>query len=676
MSEMSAHSDKRSRLGASDLPQQSRERRLALHSELRDVHLQMQLLEGRARQIMLQLSDLPPIEISATDSAYAESGDTQSIEAQSMFIGIMGAAGKSMQPRFLQAQILDTALRRVDSVCVMPTGGGKSEAIFCSGLAAPSQGGRYPLSIVVTPLVELGREFVQRLNDYRPGCAILTSTSSVDSHFSRHDRDDFPEVFDAVQVSLPASPGTFEADLLHEDSRVIFVVTTAEKLSSSASFTRALTFLQDQGRIWQFVVDEAHVVERWGHYRQSYAQLGELFDAIAAGSIGSARNVPPRRLALSGTLNAIQCARCARSLRMQPSASISRVSVDRPNIIIQTLELCDQAGTKFEVLKEAVRRLAPFMATATRTLIFADTKREVRAIAKWCARFKYPSFICFRAKTERECAEVSGQREAWSATAAGSHSAPPVCVGTSYIALGLNDTVVDLVVSLCHRPNVQQIWQEVGRVGRNGQASRAIFVRHPIFLDSVCWTVDMTDMSGNRALLHQSILALSSVRLGCRRALILSALGEDDLPEYCGSCDMCTSACNIHPVIVRDEDLTCQACALLETVADCPTQGAFPYLDLLRDDHRVQICKGSISTEQMNSLVFHLLEIKALRLGSVTSVSASSKRGYSICAVTVVEENAGDLLSGRTRMVVPIRRRVQPPALVMADPPESASCNA
>ena len=625
-------------------------------------------MQSRAENLLLQLSDIPFIS-STEDTLRIPCDESAASHYCAMFSRIFSDSGTpNMHPRFLQREILETAILRTDAVCVMPTGGGKSEAIFCSGLAAPScPAGLRSITVVVTPLLELGSEFAKRLNLYRPGCAIFTSATSAGtgySEFMQLAKGYIQDSFTAEDSTLPPAPGTLEAEILADNSSVIFVVTTAEKLSASNKFVRALVALQDRGRLWQFVVDEAHVVGVWGHFRPAYTHLGTVFDVIAAGSVGSTPQPRPRRLALSGTLNIAQSLQCASSLRMLASASIFRVSVDRPNIMIHVLDLGDVRGSKSAVMKEALTRLFPIIASARRILIFVDTKSDVRLISKSCRQRGFLTFVSFRANTTEEAAEVAGQRDAWSAAPYHPGELPPVCVGTSYIGLGLNDTIVDMVISLCHRPTVQQLWQEAGRVGRSGQPSRAIFVRHPILLDSVCWSVKMTDGEGGRALLHQSIVALSSVSLGCRRALILSALGDDGIMGTCDACDMCRSACNAVPVTIRFENLTNQARALLRIVADSPSPISFRYSDLLTGDAK-QLWRSSLTTEQANSLVYFLLEIKALRLGSSATGSPMSKFDYT--TVSVVEENAAEFISGQKHAVVPVVNHVLP----VAFPPPS-----
>src|SRR3954469_977876 len=72
-----------------------------------------------------------------------------------------------------QREVIEEVLAGRDSLCVMPTGAGKS---LCYQLPAAVGGG---LSIVVSPLISLMQDQVQQLHDEGLSAAFINSTQSL-----------------------------------------------------------------------------------------------------------------------------------------------------------------------------------------------------------------------------------------------------------------------------------------------------------------------------------------------------------------------------------------------------------------------------------------------------------------------------------------------------------------
>ncbi len=150
--------------------------------------------------------------------------------------------------RPLQARAMQAALTGRDSLCVLPTGGGKS---LCYQAPAVYQGGT---TVIISPLIALMKDQVDRLVQVGVAAARLDSSQSAAEK--------------AAAGKLVASG----------NCRLLFV--SPERLAMDGFADR----LRERG-VHSLAVDECHCISQWGHdFRPEYRQLGrlrELFPGVA-----------------------------------------------------------------------------------------------------------------------------------------------------------------------------------------------------------------------------------------------------------------------------------------------------------------------------------------------------------------------------------------------------------
>lgn len=142
--------------------------------------------------------------------------------------------------RPLQSEIIESVLAGDDTICLMPTGGGKSIIFQVPGMMLAG------MTLVVTPLVSLMKDQVDNLRRRH---------IKAECYYSGMSLRDLRRTDDLIAAG-----------------RCRFLYVAPERLGSE-QFRMRLARMN----VSLLVVDEAHCVSLWGHdFRPSYLRLGEL----------------------------------------------------------------------------------------------------------------------------------------------------------------------------------------------------------------------------------------------------------------------------------------------------------------------------------------------------------------------------------------------------------------
>ncbi len=142
--------------------------------------------------------------------------------------------------RSLQADIIQNALDKRDSLVIMPTGSGKSLCYQLPALMFPG------LTVVVSPLISLMEDQVAQLREAGVTAVYLNSTLSYDQYLYTTN-----QIRSGAVNLLYAAPET----LMRPETLLLL----------------------EQSRVDCLTIDEAHCISAWGHdFRPEYRQLVEL----------------------------------------------------------------------------------------------------------------------------------------------------------------------------------------------------------------------------------------------------------------------------------------------------------------------------------------------------------------------------------------------------------------
>ncbi|MFF2450738.1 DNA helicase RecQ [Neobacillus sp. NPDC058068] len=375
-----------------------------------------------------------------------------------------------------QEQAIRSVLTGENTICVMPTGGGKSICYQIPALILPGT------TIVISPLISLMKDQVDALIQVGIPATFINSSLS------------FNEANERIRA---AKQGKY---------KLLYIA--PERLES-------YEFLEDlnQMEIPLVAVDEAHCISQWGHdFRPSYRHIQQMI-----------HNLPKRPNVLALTATATPRVR----------ADICQLlNIDENNTIITGFE---RENLSFSVIKgqDRVKYLQAYLKKNDKEagIIYAATRKNVDQLYE---RLRKENINVARYHAGMGDADRAREQERFLEDKAS------VMVATSAFGMGIDKSNIRYVLHFQMPKNMESYYQEAGRAGRDGLESECILLYSPQDVQVQRFLIDQSNdrsrITQELEKLQQMVDYCHTEN--CLQEYILKYFGEIET-DTCGRCGNC-----------------------------------------------------------------------------------------------------------------------------------------
>lgn len=400
-----------------------------------------------------------------------------------------------------QLEAVEATCAGLDTLILMPTGGGKS---ICYQLPAILSDG---VSIVVSPLKSLIADQVLRLK------SLNIETSAM---FGDTAQDEIDEIKRDLESSRPRH-------------KLLYV--TPEKISASASLMKIFRSLYSRNLLSRFVIDEAHCVSMWGSdFRPDYRKLGILRQEFPAVPVMALTATAPQKVR-DDILN---------QLGMNKSTGRTFIqSFNRPNLKFEVRHKTTK-NCHFEICK-----LIQANFRGQCGIIYCFSRNECETVAEKLREEGITSAPYHAGLSDASRTKVFSN---WS-----KGSFQVVCATIAF-GMGIDKSDVRFVIHYSLPKSVEGYYQEAGRAGRDGKFascilfySRSDCVKMKRMLSKTGFGRKVTDKNRDTGNFQHMIDYCEKNE--CRRSILLRYLGEDFNRRECiknitTACDNCLASRN------------------------------------------------------------------------------------------------------------------------------------
>ena len=314
----------------------------------------------------------------------------------------------------LQEEIINSVAEGRDTLGLMPTGGGKSITFQVPALA------REGICLVITPLIALMKDQVNRLNDLEIKSIAIHSGMSGE------------EIDNALENSI------------YGDYKFLYV--SPERIS-----TRIFQAKVARLNLSLVAIDEAHCISQWGYdFRPSYLKIASLRDHISD-------KVPFLALTASATPQVIDDIMKKLAFREK---NVLRTSFERKNISYLVRNVEDKGTYLIKTLLKVKGSGIVYVRSRKRCKEVAEL-----LVANGISADFYHAGLTDELRDKKQASWTIGETR--------------VIVATNAFGMGIDKSEVRFVIHWDIPDSIENYFQESGRSGRDGKPAFSVLLYSP-----------------------------------------------------------------------------------------------------------------------------------------------------------------------------------------------------
>ncbi|QCR32426.1 DNA helicase RecQ [Lysinibacillus sp. SGAir0095] len=378
--------------------------------------------------------------------------------------------------RIAQQEVIENVLNGRDTLCVMPTGGGKS---LCYQVPALCVEGT---TVVISPLISLMKDQVDLLHSNGIEAAFINSSLTYSQ---------INETMERVK-----------------NGYIKLLYIAPERLENE-KFRNELSQL----KVPLVAIDEAHCISQWGHdFRPSYRTISSLV------SLWSKK---PSVIALTATATPTVSEDICSLLRIDENDSFI-AGFSRDNLSFKVLI----GENREQYIKKYVKNNSNEVG-----IIYAATRKSVEAVYELLLKngvrvAKYHGGMGEAERTQEQNRFLQDEVQ--------------VMVATNAFGMGINKTNVRFVIHYQMPRNMESYYQEAGRAGRDGLPSECILLYSSSDEQTQRFLIDQAQDRTRIPLELEKLQSMVDYchTENCLQAYIVEYFGESKASE-CGQCSNC-----------------------------------------------------------------------------------------------------------------------------------------
>ena len=376
-----------------------------------------------------------------------------------------------------QFEIINNILKKRDSFCIMPTGGGKS---ICYQIPAFIFEG---ITIVISPLIALMKDQVDNINNIGIKAKYINSTNTL---------DEVKEIIDMCYLG-----------------QVKLLYISPERLKNNY-FINAIKTLN----ISQIAIDEAHCISMWGHdFRKSYRDIEGFVRIFRNRPVVSAFTATATKEVLEDSIKLLNL----------NNPYIYKGSFDRENLEINVHKEIDKLEFIRDFLKGNEEKSG---------IIYCLTRKEVEALYDYLndLNFSVLKYHAGLSDSEKEYYQKSFFNDD-----------KDIMIATNAFGMGIDKENIRFIIHFTFPKNIESYYQEIGRGGRDGEKAvcHLLYSRDDIkrldYIVNLNYEFNRKEINIKK--LNDMIKFCEYDK--CYREYILNYFNEKDITPYCNNCSNC-----------------------------------------------------------------------------------------------------------------------------------------